>query len=45
MPESYAARWENGKKVGEYKTKRDYEMGKLSSFGRTNQRLKKSNAV
>ncbi|MGP1500195.1 MAG: hypothetical protein ACTTJM_00210 [Bergeyella cardium] len=40
MPEPYAVRYDKGKKVGSYKTKKDYEAGKLSSFGRTNRRLK-----
>lgn len=45
MPEPYATRWENGKKVGSYRTKKDYQAGKLSSFGRTAQRLNKANAL
>ncbi|MGV4405263.1 hypothetical protein ACQ1PF_09535 [Ornithobacterium rhinotracheale] len=45
MPEPYAVRMgANGSKQY-YKTKRDYEAGKLSSFGRTNQRLRRSGAI
>lgn len=45
MPEPYATRWDNGKRVGYYKNKKAYESGKLSSYGRTNQRLRKANAL
>jgi hypothetical protein len=38
MGEPYAVRWTDGKRTV-YKTKKDYEMAKLSSYGRTNQRL------
>ncbi|EGD33335.1 hypothetical protein [Capnocytophaga sp. oral taxon 338] len=41
MSEPYAVRWADGKRTV-YKTKKDYESGKLSSFGRTNQRLSAS---
>ena len=38
MGEFYAVRWTDGKRTV-YKTKKDYEKAKLSSYGRTNQRL------
>lgn len=41
MGEPYAVRHTDGKRIV-YKTKKDYESGKLSSFGRTNQRLSAS---
>lgn len=45
MPEPYAVRvGANGSKQY-YKTKADYQKGKFSSFGRTNQRLKKSFSI
>lgn len=44
MPEPYAVRYDNGVRTA-YKNKKAYESAKLSSFGRTNQRLKKSGAI
>lgn len=44
MSEPYAVRYSNGKR-SVYKTKADYEAGKLSSFGRTTRRLRASNAI
>lgn len=44
MPEPYAVRYDGGKRTV-YKTKKDYEVGKLSSFGRTNRRLRNANAI
>lgn len=44
MPEPYAVRYANGKRYV-YKTKKDYQAGKLSSFGRTNKRLKASGSI
>ncbi|SFN67702.1 hypothetical protein SAMN05444369_101290 [Capnocytophaga haemolytica] len=41
MPEPYAVRWTGGKRQV-YRTKRDFEYGKLSSFGTTNKRLDRS---
>jgi|GEM_PF-2731222 hypothetical protein len=44
MGEPYAVRHTNGKRTV-YKTKADYERGKLASFGNGNQRLKKAFAI
>nr|DAF09087.1 MAG TPA: hypothetical protein [Caudoviricetes sp.]DAS17178.1 MAG TPA: hypothetical protein [Caudoviricetes sp.] len=44
MGEFYAVRVSGNKKTY-YKTKSDYEKGKLASFGNTNKRLKKANAI
>lgn len=44
MPEPYAVRYTDGKRQA-YRTKKDYQRGKLSSFGRTNQRLRSSGAL
>ncbi|MDY3449822.1 hypothetical protein [Riemerella anatipestifer] len=44
MPEPYAVRYTGGKRQA-YRTKKDYEKGKLSSFGRANRRLKANGAI
>lgn len=41
MPENYAVRMRPDGKKDYYRTKRDYEYGKLSSFGRATKSSKK----
>lgn len=44
--EPYATRRDpNTGQIKRYETKRDYEAGKLSSFGRTAQRLRRNFAI